>query len=223
METGERHAPRRGHVATALAVSAEPTSTAFIPFARRSPERVDRTPLARSPDAPEVRRGRSNSPGTDASRRSPRISLASCRRGNRSSLKWSPPPQWRRGPARAQPERFVVAVLRGRSTTSEWHLCALSSASTDHCTRSALLISSAVLLSTTAVKIVVCADPLSSGALSFGQFDRVDDAYRREKQASAGWSRSKRLVLVHGKLDRLPEFAKKPFNRNVDVSRETDA
>lgn len=55
----------------------------------------------------------------------------------------------------------------------------------------------------------------------FEQFDRVDDAYRREKQVQ-GWSRSKRLALVHGKLDRLPDLAKKRPRQDLDVSRETD-
>ncbi len=49
--------------------------------------------------------------------------------------------------------------------------------------------------------------------LYFEQFDRVADAYRREKQIQ-GWSRSKRLALVHGKLDRLPGLAKKRFPKH---------
>ena len=48
--------------------------------------------------------------------------------------------------------------------------------------------------------------------LYFEQFDRVDDAYRREKQVQ-GWSRAKRLALAHGKLDRLPLLARKQFTK----------
>ena len=50
--------------------------------------------------------------------------------------------------------------------------------------------------------------------LYFEVFDRVDDAYRREKQVQ-GWSRSKRLALVHGRLDDLPGLSKKRFPREV--------
>lgn len=56
--------------------------------------------------------------------------------------------------------------------------------------------------------------------LYFEQFDRVDDAYRREKQVQ-GWGRAKRLALVHGRLDRLPPLAKKRFSKVTGVSRET--
>ena len=53
------------------------------------------------------------------------------------------------------------------------------------------------------------------------EFDRVEDAFRREKQVQ-GWSRAKRLALVKGRGDKLPELSKK---RNwapaPDVSRET--
>ncbi|MDW4574373.1 GIY-YIG nuclease family protein [Microbacterium sp. M3] len=54
--------------------------------------------------------------------------------------------------------------------------------------------------------------------LYFEEFERVDAAYRREKQVQ-GWGRAKRLALVHGKLDRLPPLAKKV--PRLDVSRET--
>ena len=60
--------------------------------------------------------------------------------------------------------------------------------------------------------------------LYFEKFDRVDDAYRREKQVQ-GWSRSKRLALVKGQLDKLPPLSRKDFSwrrgDNGDVSRET--
>ena len=47
--------------------------------------------------------------------------------------------------------------------------------------------------------------------LYFEEFDRVDEAFRREKQVQ-GWSRPKRLALVHGKVDLLPGPSKKKFS-----------
>ena len=44
----------------------------------------------------------------------------------------------------------------------------------------------------------------------FEQYDRVDAAFRREKQVQ-GWSRAKRLALVHGKVERLPGLSRKRF------------
>ena len=38
-------------------------------------------------------------------------------------------------------------------------------------------------------------------------FDRIDDAFRREKQIQ-GWSRAKRLALVEGRLDDLPDLSR---------------
>lgn len=46
--------------------------------------------------------------------------------------------------------------------------------------------------------------------LYFEQFDRVDDAYRREKQVQ-GWGRAKRLALVKEQLDKLPALSRKNF------------
>ena len=46
--------------------------------------------------------------------------------------------------------------------------------------------------------------------LYFEQYDRVDAAFRREKQVQ-GWSRAKRLALVHGKVERLPGLSRKKF------------
>ena len=48
--------------------------------------------------------------------------------------------------------------------------------------------------------------------LYFEEFERIESAYRREKQVQ-GWSRAKRLALVHGKLDRLPPLAKKRLTK----------
>jgi putative endonuclease len=59
--------------------------------------------------------------------------------------------------------------------------------------------------------------------LYFEEFDRFDDAYRREKQVQ-GWGRAKRLALVKGHLDRLPGLSRKAFldrRPESDVSRET--
>lgn len=46
--------------------------------------------------------------------------------------------------------------------------------------------------------------------LYFEQFDRVADAYRREKQVQ-GWGRAKRLALVKGQVKKLPGLSKKEF------------
>jgi putative endonuclease len=48
--------------------------------------------------------------------------------------------------------------------------------------------------------------------LYYEQSDRVEDAYRREKQVQ-GWSRSKRLALVHGQLENLPGLSRKKFKK----------
>jgi putative endonuclease len=42
-----------------------------------------------------------------------------------------------------------------------------------------------------------------------GEFARVDDAFRFEKQVQ-GWSRSKRLALIEGRVDDLPDLASRP-------------
>ena len=53
------------------------------------------------------------------------------------------------------------------------------------------------------------------------EFDRVEDAFRREKQVQ-GWSRAKRLALVKGRGDKLPELSKKRnWTAGMNVSRET--
>ncbi|MBD8023031.1 GIY-YIG nuclease family protein [Microbacterium gallinarum] len=46
--------------------------------------------------------------------------------------------------------------------------------------------------------------------LYFEQFERVSDAYLREKQVQ-GWSRAKRLALVNEQLEKLPGLSKKDF------------
>ena len=40
------------------------------------------------------------------------------------------------------------------------------------------------------------------------QYDRIEDAFRREKQVQR-WSRSKRLALAHERGDRLPDLSRK--------------
>jgi putative endonuclease len=42
-----------------------------------------------------------------------------------------------------------------------------------------------------------------------GEFDRIDDAFRFEKQVQ-GWSRAKRIALIEGRLDDLPDLASRP-------------
>ena len=41
------------------------------------------------------------------------------------------------------------------------------------------------------------------------EFDRIDEAYEREKQVQ-GWSRKKREALVEQRMDDLPTLSKKP-------------
>ncbi|QZY27863.1 GIY-YIG nuclease family protein [Nocardioides coralli] len=41
------------------------------------------------------------------------------------------------------------------------------------------------------------------------QFDRVDDAFAFEKQIQ-GWSRAKRIALIEGRYDDLPDLASRP-------------
>lgn len=48
--------------------------------------------------------------------------------------------------------------------------------------------------------------------LYFEEYDRIDDAYGREKQVQ-GWSRSKRLALVKGQEEKLPPLSKKVWVR----------
>ena len=45
------------------------------------------------------------------------------------------------------------------------------------------------------------------------EYDRVSDAYYREKQVQ-GWRRAKREALINGNHELLPALAKKIFNRS---------
>ena len=44
--------------------------------------------------------------------------------------------------------------------------------------------------------------------LYFEEFDRIDEAYYREKQIQ-GWSRKKKEALISGNIEKLQEFAKR--------------
>ncbi len=43
----------------------------------------------------------------------------------------------------------------------------------------------------------------------FEEYDRIDDAFYREKQIQ-GWSRKKKLALIEGRFSDLPDLAKNP-------------
>jgi putative endonuclease len=45
------------------------------------------------------------------------------------------------------------------------------------------------------------------------EFDRIDDAYLLEKRIQ-GWSRAKRLALIEGRMDVLPELSSRPRGRS---------
>ncbi len=44
----------------------------------------------------------------------------------------------------------------------------------------------------------------------YEEFDRIDEAYAREKQVQ-GWSRAKRHALISGRIEDLATLAKKKF------------
>ena len=48
------------------------------------------------------------------------------------------------------------------------------------------------------------------------EYDRVSDAYAREKQVQ-NWSRAKREALINSDLEALPPLAKKKFERNKNI------
>jgi len=41
----------------------------------------------------------------------------------------------------------------------------------------------------------------------YEEYDRIDEAFYREKQVQ-GWNRKKKRALIHGELNRLPELSK---------------
>jgi|SRR5690606_2654801 len=48
--------------------------------------------------------------------------------------------------------------------------------------------------------------------LYYEEYDRIDHAFYREKQVQ-GWSRKKKEALMSGKVDLLPQLAKKIFSK----------
>ena len=46
------------------------------------------------------------------------------------------------------------------------------------------------------------------------EFERIDEAYFSEKQVQ-GWGRAKRLALIEGRMELLPELAKKRFAKRA--------
>ena len=48
----------------------------------------------------------------------------------------------------------------------------------------------------------------------YEEFDRIDEAFYREKQVQ-GWSRKKKEALICGEFSSLPKLAKKDFNKNL--------
>jgi len=51
------------------------------------------------------------------------------------------------------------------------------------------------------------------------EYERVDDAYFREKQVQ-GWRRAKREALINGNPELLPTLAKKIFNK-ISIIKDT--
>lgn len=47
------------------------------------------------------------------------------------------------------------------------------------------------------------------------EYDRIDDAFYREKQVQ-GWSKKKKESLINGLYDDLPKLAKKVFKKVVE-------
>ena len=50
------------------------------------------------------------------------------------------------------------------------------------------------------------------------EYDRVSDAYAREKQIQ-NWGRAKREALIGGDLEVLPPLAKKRFEKKSNIKR----
>jgi putative endonuclease len=46
----------------------------------------------------------------------------------------------------------------------------------------------------------------------YEEYDRIDDAFYREKQVQ-GWSRRKKIALIEGKPELLTNLAKKVFKK----------
>ena len=50
------------------------------------------------------------------------------------------------------------------------------------------------------------------------EYDRVSDAYYREKQVQ-NWGRAKREALINGNLEVLPPLAKKKFEKKKNINK----
>jgi putative endonuclease len=51
----------------------------------------------------------------------------------------------------------------------------------------------------------------------FEEYDRIDEAFRREKQVQ-GWSRKKKEALISGEFGKLPELSKNYKQKNTSIS-----
>ena len=51
--------------------------------------------------------------------------------------------------------------------------------------------------------------------LYYEEYDRIDDAFNREKQVQ-GWTRKKKLALIEERMEDLPVLAKKVFRKKRD-------
>jgi putative endonuclease len=58
--------------------------------------------------------------------------------------------------------------------------------------------------------------------VSAEEYDRIDEAYAREKQIQ-GWSRAKREALIAGRMSDLPGLSrKKPRKQRLDMKHPTE-
>lgn len=56
----------------------------------------------------------------------------------------------------------------------------------------------------------------------FEEFDRIDEAYYREKQIQ-GWSRKKKEALINGDVEKLQEFSKRYVTMASSASATAEA
>jgi putative endonuclease len=50
----------------------------------------------------------------------------------------------------------------------------------------------------------------------FEEFQRIDDAFAREKQIQ-GWNRKKKEALINGRFDKLPVLASTSSKKSIDI------
>jgi putative endonuclease len=55
----------------------------------------------------------------------------------------------------------------------------------------------------------------------FEEYDRIDGAFKREKQIQ-GWSRKKKEALINGEFEKLPELSKNYTQNNTSTSSVTE-